>query len=477
MKIQINFLVIFSIWIISLGYLVVSDLDAFILFLTLPPIFAWMLYVSIKKNYLVMAVFFSFIFVSQAINPAIFFLSRNDFIESTQWAVRDFKFDLLQFIWAYKEMYLLLIGIFIFTLILNKIFISRRSRVFTETFNHQFRHVSAFIQNVSKNHNGDARIYTRYIYLFTTFIAIPLGIFMYINGIGISTVAPERLPFKLVGITFYFRNYGIPLVLIYLYARSSRSIMSAALILLYALFVGILSLSKGNIILAALPVILFSCLDGNKLRLVVSTLYVVVLYLLVTWARQFVFVSDVGSVEMVENIFFHILESDFLEWNFMLTFLAAISDRLYGAQYTILVAEYNLDNNIQEMCNYFFANSDNLSQIIYSDLFRLPTLDGIVVGVNIGYLNVLTLLANKNILLILLLAIITAIYLTASEVVVEKYINRNFGLARYPVAFILAFFLYESTIGRFYLILLLSMLALFLVTLLQDRWMKVASEM
>lgn len=453
-------------WLFFLIYFLVNNIESFILFLILPPVFIFMFHVALSKRYVVMSMFFALVFISQAINPAFFFLNKNDFINAPAWAVDDFNFDLPEFFFAYKDMYLLLICIFIFTLVLNRIFVRPRLKITIEAKDTQSNRKKSKKQSVLTKQNG--MLYAQYIYLLMVFIAIPLNFFMYTHGVGISTVEPEHLPFKLVGITFYVRNYIIPVLLMYLYFKSTRTRMLSLLILLYGMLVGILSLSKGNILLTLSPVILFSYLDGHKLRLFISVMYGIFLYLFVSWARQFVFISDIGSLDMIINIFSHVSENDFFDWNILPNFFAAISDRLYGAQYTLLANQFDLADNVQETLNFLIANTDHLSQIIYTEVFRLPIFDGVVVGVNIGYLNILILLANKNLLLLTFLALVTALYLTVAELIIYKYISMNkyFGLIGYPLAFFMVFFLFDGVIGKFYFVFMLSVIGLFLIKLL-----------
>lgn len=468
-KKQKQYFILPLVWVLLLGYFSVNDLEAFVLFLVLPPVFVYMLIVSIKNKHVVMSIFFLLVFISQAVNPALFFLNRSDYINSTTWAVDDFNFGLLEFFIIYKDMYLLIISVFVFTLLLNKIFIRPQIRS-TKTANNSVSNNNASEKQpvVNKKSNNKAEMYNRYIYLLIIFIAIPLNIFMFANGIGISTVEPERLPFKLVGITFYTRNYLIPTLLMYLYFKSRRTRVSATLILLYGMFIGALSLSKGNVVLTLLPVIVFSSIDAKKLRLVISIIYAIFLYSMVSWARQFVVIANTASLEVLSNIFLNLWGNDFIGWDIIPVFFTAISDRLYGAQYTLLANQFALNNNFQETFNFLTANTDNLSQIIYYELFRLPPLFGVVVGVSIGYLNDLILLSNKNFLLLIILALITAIYLTVSEVIIQKYIcmDKAYNLLGYPLAFFMVFFLYDGVIEKFYFFLIVSVIGLYIIKFL-----------
>src|SRR4030067_1512698 len=372
-------------WMYLSIYFYANDADAFILFMILPPLLGIILYISIKTKYVVLTMFFSLAFVSHAINPAFFFLNRANYAYDGWGAVKDFSFDLSDFFPIYRDMYLLLIYIFIFTVLLNKLF-NNNAPSKTAVMNKSAKSVHCSDTSerqmvITKRSKSKKGIYSLLICLFIFFVVVPLNLFMYTNGIGISTIDPKRLPFKLVGITFYLRNYIVPIIITYLYYRSRRTNMLTALILLYGMLVGILSLSKGNVILTILPVVLFSLIDNKKMRLYFSLLYAIFLYSMVSWARQFVFISSVGSIEMIENVFSNLIENDFIGWQMIVTFLNAFSERLYGAQSAVLAYQSDIDDNIAEIFNFFLARTGNLPDILLNDLFGLHFTGGEAFGV------------------------------------------------------------------------------------------------
>lgn len=459
------------VWMSLAIYFYTNDVDAFILFMILPPLLGIILYISIKTKYVVLTMFFSLSFVSHAINPAFFFLNRANYAYDGWGAVKDFSFDLSEFIPIYRDMYLLLICIFIFTIVLNKLFNDAPSKTALMNKSTKSAHcpdISERQVDITKRSKNKRGIYSLLICLFIFFVVVPLNLFMYTNGIGISTIDPKRLPMKLVGITFYLRNYIVPIIITYLYYRARRTNILTALILLYGMLVGILSLSKGNVILTILPVVLFSIIDNKKMRLYFSILYAIFLYSMVSWARQFVFISSVGSIEMMENIFSNLIESDFIGVQMLVTFLNAFSDRLYGAQSVVLAYQSNIDDNIAEIFNFFLARTGNLPDIILNDLFGLHFTGGEAFGVGIGYLPTLILLANKNLVLLILLALVTAIYLTISEIIITKYISGDhvINMVGYPLGFLMIFYLYDSFMGKFYFIFMLSLVGLVLLKFL-----------
>ncbi len=455
-----NFLIIVSIWLFILFYLLYYDINSFILFLLLPPFFGIMLYSSIKKKNISLSIFLVLIFISQAINPSLFFLSKNKFLESENWEVKDFNFDIVDFFSLYQNMYLLIFLIFFTTLFLNKYFL-RKNKSYLENNLSKTSYTNNF--EIQSNINTSSKNkYSKYLVLLITFLAIPLCFFMYKNGIGISTIQPKRLPFKLVGLTIYTRMILIPGFIFYFYFKSKRTFFSTLFIFTYALIVGLLSLSKGMLLLAIMPVVIFSYIDKKKTLFLFSIIYGALLYIIVSEFRQFILLTNLGLFDILNTIYNLISDNTAYDsdQNIVLTFLFAFTDRLYGAQYTILASRFELHNNLSFIFDFILSNTESLSKVIAFDIFGIPDQLDVVIGVNIGYLNILLLLAKHNLFFIFLLAFFTSICLTLAEYLAFRYSNRNdlIKIVGYVLCFNMIFFLYDGFIGKFYIIVLLTII-------------------
>jgi hypothetical protein len=442
------------IWVIILIYFSIFDFKSFILFLILPLIYGFLLFFSIKNKIISLSIFLTLAFLSQALNPSFFFFNRKIYLEGEKWIMGNFNFDILDFFRIFANSYLLILLIFLFTIFFKKLWFKKEIYAFKK------------VTNRSTNQKNIKKIDYKYSYLLYIFIflfAMPLCIFMYNNRIGISTIDPVRLPFKLVGISIYTRMLVIPSMLFILYSKSKRGILDFAVIMFFALVVGVLSLSKGIIIISLLPLIIYSYIDKTNFKLAISLLYCAILYMFISEFRQIILISNLGPIEMIKNIYNLYIESDVSNQNFFFQFVNAFTDRLYGAQYTILAHNFNLSNNFNELINFFFCRNDNLSIIIYRDIFNLAESTDSVVGVNIGYLNILILLANKNIFLLIIVSIITSFYL----IIIEKIrlvLTKNKGIKNflgYILSFIMIYFLYDGFLMKFYIILSISLFFIF----------------
>jgi hypothetical protein len=395
-------------------------------------------------------------------------LNREHFSYSGFSAIKDFNFDLYEFLSIYGYFYVLILLVLFFTLTFNKILIKNKEKKHLHRNSPKSsivdQHIGIF-RPIGKTRGLNSGFFAFLLILFILGALLPLNIFMYTNGIGISTVQPTAMPFKLVGITIYLRNYIAPLIIAYLYFKSNRNMSIALIILFYASFIGILSLSKGNIVLTCFPVLLFALLDRKIVRLSFAFLYVLGLYGFSAWSRQFVFLTDVGSFEMIQMIFKNVsIESLIGSLNIVNTF-REFSFRLYGANVLVLAYQSNLEDSLTLLINFYLGQSESLDEIIFSDVFGLVAVDEVVIGVGMGYLGTVLLLTNQNVLTILLVSFITAIYLSVSEVIVRKYTSRVsvFAPAGYGFGFFMTFFIYDASIAKYYVVLLASLVGLFLM--------------
>jgi len=463
---KINFIVLL-LWASMLIYFFNMDTEAFVLFLFLPPMIGVLLYFAIRTGYFVLTLFFLLAFIGTAITPAFFFLHKDWYEYSGFNAIRDFNFDIYEFLYIYGYLYFMLILILLFTTILNRIFIKRsekRINVFTGK-----KYVTGINGTSFQSANVISRYlskrYSMYLVLFIIGILIPLNLYMYTNGIGISTVEPVYKEFKIVGISFYFRNYVAPMIVAYLYFNTSRGLGLTAIILLYAIFVGLLSLSKGNVLLACAPVILFALKDKKMTKFILSGLFFVLLWGAIGWARQFVFLAEVGSLEMIRLILDNI-DTELLRESVNLFEIAGqFANRLYGASVIALAHTFSLEDNFSVAIGFFMAQPDELSLIVANDVFGLTPVESVTVGVGMGYLATMILIANKNLFFLGILSLMTGVYLTISEIIVTKYIRRVniFASIGYASGFFMMFFLINADIYKFYVIVAISIVGLFVV--------------
>ncbi|MEI8060523.1 MAG: hypothetical protein WCG67_10235, partial [Ferruginibacter sp.] len=315
--------------------------------------------------------------------------------------------------------------------------------------------------------------YSYYIIIFVICVLAPLNIWMYTNGIGISATEPPVLRYRLVGVTHLFRSYVAPLIIGYLYYRSKRGVGVVLVLLLYALFYGLLSLSKGAVVITCLPVLFLAYLDKRIKTLFLVALYMIVLYSVIGWFRQFVFIADIGSLNMINMGINNLSFESLGEFGNLLSSIEAISFRLNGANLYVLGYQYDLPNNFVEIINFYSCSSEQLNEIIYYDIFGLPVpQDGMTMGVSLGYLGTIFLLSGKSLGLVIILSIITALLLCGSDLIVKKYLNlhnQNYALLGYGIAFLLLVTLTTPDMNKFYFILFISIACLPILKLLSKK--------
>jgi hypothetical protein len=465
-NLKLNFIVLL-LWVSMLIYFFNLDTEAFVLFLFLPPMIGVLLYFAIREGYFVLSLFFLLAFIGTAITPAYFFIHKDWYKYSGGNAIRDFNFDIYEFLYIYGYLYFMLGLILLFTTILIRIFIKRSEKginVFTLK-KYEIGLNGTSFQSANAISRYSSKRYSMYLVLFIIGVLIPLNLYMYINGIGISTVEPVYKEFKIVGISFYFRNYVAPIIITYLFFNTKRGLGLTAIILLYAIFIGLVSLSKGNVLLTCVPVILFALVDNKMTRFILSALFFLSLYGIIGWARQFVFLAEVGSFEMIRLIFDNIDIESLGEAVNLFELVGEFSNRLYGASVIVLAHKFSLVDNFSVATGFFMAQPHELSLIVTYDVFGMVPVEGVSVGIGMGYLATMILLANKNLFFLGMLSLMTGVYLTIAQIIVTKYISQvnMFASIGYALGFFMVFFLVNADIYKFYVIVVISILGLFVV--------------
>jgi hypothetical protein len=459
-KFNYTFWIFFS-WISLLAFFLYTNVNALIIFFIFSIFFGTIFYSAITKRYVALSIFLMFTFVSQAINAPFFFLNQKRLQSSSQWKLGDFNFDLVDFFITYKGMFFLVILVFIFCKYINmyifklKHFHNPRSQRFSSDIS-----LSKESPNLNSLKKYTISKYSIYVFILIL-CSVVLNIFMYKNGIGIATVSPDRLPFKLVGITVYTRFFLIPCLLAYLFFKSKRSLVIVLLIIFYASFVSIVSMSKAQGLLILMPILIFSFIDNKKLRFTFVGLVAVFMYVAISEIRRISFGLDLNFFEILTFAFTVINFNEFSIPGFLFEF----SDRLYGSQYTILVSNFNLENNIGEIVNFLIGSTESLSDIIAFDLFGIVNVPGRMIGVNIGVLNKILLLANDNYLILFFLAFFVSFCISLVDRILSKYLEMNDSgkLIGFSLSFIMILYLYDGVIDKFYILIILSLTVLFLI--------------
>ena len=176
MSIQLKLLSIF-LWLFFGVYFFIIQPESGILFFTLTLVLGPILLLSIINKEISLTVFLALSFFAIAITPSFFFVNKDDYRYDGFSAIKDFKFELLEtyFILLYPIIFLFLT--FLFTSILNKIFIKNRLK----NINFLGANTTSNDLLIVKNSGPKSRIDAFLLPSFIFVVAIPLIFFMYSN--------------------------------------------------------------------------------------------------------------------------------------------------------------------------------------------------------------------------------------------------------------------------------------------------------
>lgn len=430
-------------------YFIFYDIEAFFLFAILSPISGLFIYTAVRKKHITLSLFTVLFFFANAISPSFFFLNRDKYTYSGWTAVKDFNFEIFNFLKIYLWVYILMFFILVFTLKLNNIPFARMQRPSYTGYAPD----NLYLFN-SNNNRQKRYLYSCLLMIVILILAIPLNIFMFKNQIGIVGLMPVALPFHMTGVLYYSRYFIIPSVILYLYMKSNRSLFLCMVILMYAVIGGLLSVSRSVLIMAFIPVILFAFLDRQYIRFCISVIIILISFQIISAARNFVYAYD--------NIIFSELFSD-IGWDSVPYVIGEISGRFGGAQDNVLAYQYHFDNQISAIIKYFSAQPlmENYALELYG--FNLP--EDLALGIGFSLIPWLIVLADKNIFILIFLSAVISLLLFLSEKIVRNYLlfKNYFVFAAYPLSFVLVNALYNSQLKMFYFFMLISVVILYFI--------------
>jgi len=279
---------------------------------------------------------------------------------------------------------------------------------------------------------------------FVVFVAIPLSLFMYSRRIGITGVEPTVLPYRMTGIMSYFRMFMVPAIIFVGYALSTQRWPVAAVVMVYAFLGGIAGSSRYVVLLSAAPLLIFALVRRKTARLVTILLLTALLFVIVTATRRYVYTTSLPFTELLTRT---LEEYDFSDFEPFDT-VGGIANRLWGPQDVVLAYQYRTPDQWTDIRRYFSG------EVVVEDMtyeFYGMVFSGVSAGwgVGIGYIAWMVLLADRNLAVLLLLALITAAILTASEAAVNEYFRAPEPAARsvaQPLAFFTVYVMYSSTL-------------------------------
>jgi len=455
------------VWLLWLGYLALTDTGAFWISLVFVPVFSAINWPVIRSRNIVLQAFAGFMFIAQAIGAPFLWLNRSNY-GSGFGSVGNFEFDLGEFF---------LIYVWVAALYGALVWGTRKMDAYLWPSRGT---VSQFLQQIQttvavRTSHRTARVYGALLVAFVALIMVPLNVFMSTNNIGTMGLLNDPLPYRLTGIMYYTRLYFGPLIILLLFAKSSRSWLLVALILGYALIAGLSSASRSVLFISMFAVGYFAILDRQKVRLALIVILGVLGFLLTSNSREYTYNSEAfvlaDAIGMAWSIFLSGQISVF-------DIIGGIANRFYGAQDMILAYQFMREDTWTAMGNYFISGgrADTVVPDLGRDLFNMD-LEGTGFGVGIGTMAYLLILSHSNILVmpfaVLVLCFLISVgnqllHYALAKAVTAKLVSHSVASGALRIMFggFMGFSLYCSSLNNFYTVVQLILMILFMNLLL-----------
>lgn len=182
--------------------------------------------------------------------------------------------------------------------------------------------------------------------LFLILVSLPIKFWMFSMGIGLVGTPPPQLSYRLTGVLFYTFNYMVPIMIGYLYIKTKKSsLLLASIVSIYAVMIGLLSVSKGVVLLITAPIVAFAWLDRRWLILSVSVLLSGLGVAIVSLGRKIVHLVDGDTVSAFTDLggmatFKEVFSNNFWTPELFLVFIG-IANRFEGFQSMLLASQFN----------------------------------------------------------------------------------------------------------------------------------------
>lgn len=456
------FIVGISFYLLSIGedVAVVSGLFVTVAFL---PIFL----VSRFVDSIVLQMIVGISVFTQIVHVPMFVVRKDNYTDYGWNAVKDFSFTVTEFIQIYSLLAFFLVVVIFYVAIFMKVF--------------RFCQLppSKIMENV-KPHQATARKSLNYLILMTVLILLisNLNLWMFRNGISLTGIDPPSLPFRLVGILHYLTILILPLVLAVLYSKTSRSYVSAIILMPYALLLGATQTSKGAVLIIMLPILYCAIKDRKYVLLGISSVFALTAVQIVVLLRGVVFsvVANKGSAESGDGLISAIgrlLDVGVTNFSFFDVFEMLIN-RIEGAQSIVLSYQFNVDavGGVFEAFKWFYYDQWN---VVDADTYHM---EYIGVALPEGFVDMASSLLAKSLwmthsqpLYIAIFAINVAFFILLGEWLARsisiKYAAREYF---YIVGLVYVLFFYTGSGSTLFLGLLTVLIFIAMMPRFSKKW-------
>lgn len=280
--------------------------------------------------------------VSGWLAPLCFFLDRNNFTYSGQSAILDFQFSVFTFIGFYVPIiagYYIILAIALLPYLLRK-----RLFIFSSV---DLKAGVDVMPSVIKSQNSTKSTIAKLVFIAAILAFGAVNFWMFENSIGITGINPPELPFKLSGILFYTARFIFPIILMFQMTKFRPTSIELLLLLAYACFASLTSVSKAVLIILYFPALIVIFIQKRFLVLGFSLVLIAFFYPVVSYARNLVYFYDSGiAIRNISSSLIDVFQASLSESTAADLFLAFSSSiqRIGGGQDVVLAAQY--DNNL-----------------------------------------------------------------------------------------------------------------------------------
>lgn len=442
-------------------FLILIDERAAVNYFTVLPFHYILLDKTIKRGYYVFVALFLLLFMSIGINSVTFFLCADDYRRTGFNAIGNFGFSLAEYWDSY---------IYVLSFSLSLYY----SMVMFEKLKHCRQNTYKILIGYFTRLNNYNKVYKKsniYVVIISL-ISIILTIILYYNQIGIRGMSQTLLPFHLTGVLYYFREIGITSILLYLYIKSPNRGASAVVIMVYLFFLSFTSVSRMLVAFLAIPMVIESFFSNHRKRSVVIMLSYLILFTWMSSARNFLYESTVIKYSLIDLVKNSINAVSFDSIEIIIYLINGISGRLFGTQYVVLAAQYDVVSFF-DLCSYY-AGVD-ISEIVpnmMTFMYGIDVVPGMAFGVSIGYIGQMVLFSNGNIIFSVLQGVFVSLVFT----VMETCLSIIVGLSRNDMKKLFAYGMASCGVFSFWLGLTMSIVyyvimmiaILSLITIIKD---------
>ncbi len=362
--------------------------------------------------------------VSGWLTPLGFFLERDKFSYSGFAAVKDFDFSEFRFIGYYVPV---IVAYYVILLVAASPILLRPARYrIVESGSKALGRLASFIPAEG---NRRSRPLTRLLLVTLVAVFASINWWMYNHGIGLTGINPPYLPFHLSGILYYTARFVFPVILTYLLTRFRPTSADLYLVIAYACFASLTSVSRTVLVLLFLPAFVIGFLGRKYVFSAFAGFVLGMVYPVVDTARNLIyFVQDgVSTRDLALSLPDVILNSaSRYQFDGLLASPLALLARVGGGQDVALAAQYynELEGPFQAAVRLFVRDFWDMALEAQTRMFGFaPDVFGYATGDGGFFAHLLLVFSSGSWLVLLLVAVYAGLVLALAHVTYVRFVR------------------------------------------------------